>query len=94
MAAFVYEDESVTSYYQKNLTYPYYGRVGLNTGIGLFNLTRMRAFEFSKKIFAIFSAYKRHNLKYGDQCLLNILFHFNPGWTLIFFRRQPNSFNI
>lgn len=80
LAAFAYEieDESV-SYYQKKLTYPYYGTYGLNAGIGLLNLTRMREFEFSDKIIEVFQRYKDHDLHFGDQCLINILFHSYPG---------------
>jgi hypothetical protein len=42
------------------------------------NLTRMRNFKFEEKIYPLYSQYK-YDIPWGDQCLLNIFFHFYPG---------------
>ena len=79
-AGMVAEQEKKTKmgWYEKNATYPYYGKFGLNSGVILMNMTRMREFDFVNKIVTIFNKYK-NQIKWGDQCLLNILFQLNPG---------------
>ena len=47
------------------------------------NLTRMREFKFVDKIYPLFKAYK-YNITWGDQCLLNILFHFHPDKLYVY----------
>ena len=42
------------------------------------NLTRMRAVSMISEIVEIFDKYHQ-NITWGDQCLLNIYFHFHPG---------------
>lgn len=69
--AYEAEDESV-SYYQPSLPYAYYGKTGVNSGVCLLNLTRMRQFGFEEQISEIYEQHKHLPLKYGDQCLLNI----------------------
>ena len=51
---------------------------GLNSGVMLMNLTRMREVKMISKIIDIFDEY-HSNITWGDQCLLNIYFHFYPG---------------
>ncbi|MFK8059703.1 MAG: glycosyltransferase [Polaribacter sp.] len=78
------EDESAyKSYYYKKRLIPFYGKYGLAAGVLLMNLTRMRQFEFSRKIISIYEKYK-NRLKYGDQCILNIFFHFHPDIIYIY----------
>lgn len=71
------EHASLTSY-NDEIGYPYYGKVGINAGVMLMNLTRMRTFGFTEKLYPIFKEYSK-SLKWGDQCLLNILFHSYSG---------------
>lgn len=56
---------------------------GLNSGVMLMNLTRMRQVDMISKIMHIFDEYHM-NITWGDQCLLNIYFHFYPGNCLIY----------
>lgn len=72
------EDPSV-SYYQKELPYPYYGPTGVNTGVCLLNLTRMRMSDFESHIFEIYKSFRSMRLKFGDQCLVNIYLSQYPG---------------
>ncbi|XP_066281573.1 glucoside xylosyltransferase 2-like isoform X1 [Branchiostoma lanceolatum] len=70
-------------WYNRFARHPYYGETGLNSGIMLMNLTRLRAFHFQNKIIPYYKEYKM-KLTWGDQDLLNILFHFYPERLLVF----------
>jgi UDP-xylose:glucoside alpha-1,3-xylosyltransferase len=72
-------EEEFQGWYNRFARHPYYGKLGLNSGVMLMNLTRMREFEFSSKIIPLYEIYK-YNITWGDQCLLNIMFHFFPGF--------------
>lgn len=59
----------------------------------LMNLTRMRKFKYkndlipvpmnwSDMLLPLYKKYK-YNITWGDQDLLNIIFHYNPGIILI-----------
>ena len=72
-----HEDPNM-GWYNRFARHPYYGKLGLNSGVMLMNLTRMRAFKFVDKFYPLYQTYK-YNITWGDQCLLNIFFHFNPG---------------
>ena len=52
--------------------------IGLNSGVMLMNLTRMRQVNMVSKIMDIFDEYHL-NITWGDQCLLNIYFSVHPG---------------
>jgi UDP-xylose:glucoside alpha-1,3-xylosyltransferase len=83
LAALASEHEDANmGWYNRFARHPYYGQLGLNSGVMLMNLTRMREFEFVDKIYPLYDTYK-YNITWGDQCLLNILFHFHPGTTHI-----------
>ena len=58
---------------------PYYGEYGLNAGIMLMNLTRIRAYQpgFQKSLLEIMDKYKSR-LYLADQDILNIFFSFHP----------------
>ena len=75
-------------WYNRYGRHPYYGRTGLNSGVMLMNLTRLRLARFSAgdKKSLTWSAYivwlYHHyagKITWGDQDLLNIAFHFHPG---------------
>ncbi|CAF0713883.1 unnamed protein product [Brachionus calyciflorus] len=70
-------EEANMGWYNRFARHPYYGKLGLNSGVMLMNLTRMREFEFVNKIYPLYQIYK-YNITWGDQCLLNILFKFHP----------------
>lgn len=72
-----HEDKNM-GWYNRFARHPYYGELGLNSGVMLMNLTRMRESHFVDKIHPLYEKYK-YNITWGDQCLLNILFHFHPG---------------
>lgn len=74
-----HEDPNM-GWYNRFARHPYYGQLGLNSGVMLMNLTRMREFKFVDKFFPLYQTYK-YNITWGDQCLLNIFFHFHPGKT-------------
>ncbi len=65
-------------WYNRFGRHPYYGLTGLNSGVMLMNLTRMRAFDWTNKIVPLYREYKT-KITWGDQDLINILFHFHPG---------------
>ena len=51
---------------------------GVNSGVMLMNLTRMRAFKWQDYIIPFYQEYKL-KITWGDQDLINIIFHFHPG---------------
>ncbi len=80
-----HEDPNM-GWYNRFARHPFYGKMGLNSGVMLMNLTRMREFQFTSKFFPLYLEYK-YNITWGDQCLLNILFHYHPGlWILLSIR--------
>ncbi|XP_072162818.1 glucoside xylosyltransferase 1-like [Diadema setosum] len=64
-------------WYNRFARHPYYGETGMNSGVMLMNLTRMRNFGWSQKIVPYYHEYKL-KITWGDQDLINILFHFYP----------------
>ncbi|KAK9732280.1 Glycosyl transferase family 8 [Popillia japonica] len=77
-----HEDPNV-GWYNRFARHPYYGKLGVNSGVMLMNLTRMRAFEWVDYVIPI---YKRYKLKitWGDQDIINIIFHFHPDKLYIY----------
>ncbi|CAF1085840.1 unnamed protein product [Adineta ricciae] len=71
-----HEDPSM-GWYNRFARHPYYGSMGLNSGVMLMNLTRMRQADMISKIMNIFDEF-RLNITWGDQCLLNIYFNYHP----------------
>ena len=65
-------------YNRPNIGYPTVAPNGINSGVLLMNLTRMRDFLFVDKIVRIYEQYKRL-IKFFDQDLLNIIGYYNPG---------------
>lgn len=53
-------------YHHHRHNIPYYGSQGLNAGVGLYNLTKMRESNFSKSLDSIFEEYLNRT-KYADQ---------------------------
>ena len=70
-------------WYNRFARHPYYGKLGLNSGVMLMNLSRMREANFVDKMYNIYTEYK-YNITWGDQCLLNIYFYFNPEKLFVY----------
>uniref|UniRef100_T1JBB4 Uncharacterized protein n=1 Tax=Strigamia maritima TaxID=126957 RepID=T1JBB4_STRMM len=84
MAAMTPEHEDyATGWYNRFARHPYYQPLGVNSGVMLMNLTRMRLFEWQKKIIPIYTEYK-YKLTWGDQDIINILFFFYPDKVYIY----------
>ena len=71
-------EEKALSWYPRFARHPFYGKNGMNSGVMLMNLTRMRGFDWTKKILEAYHKYKL-SITWGDQDLLNIVFHDHPG---------------
>ncbi|XP_061901898.1 glucoside xylosyltransferase 2 isoform X2 [Entelurus aequoreus] len=81
-------------WYSRFARHPFYGVSGVNSGVMLMNLTRIRSTLFKNSLIAgglswadlihpLYQKYKNH-ITWGDQDLLNIIFHYNPECLFIF----------
>ncbi|KAM4741104.1 glucoside xylosyltransferase 2 [Anableps anableps] len=81
-------------WYSRFARHPFYGVTGVNSGVMLMNLTRIRRTLFKSSLIAdglswegllhpLYQKYKNH-ITWGDQDLLNIIFHYNPESLFIF----------
>lgn len=52
--------------------------LGVNSGVMLMNLTRMREFHWVDYVIPIYKKYKL-KITWGDQDIINIIFHFHSG---------------
>lgn len=59
---------------------------GLNSGVMLMNLTRMREFDWINRLNPVLEKY-RIALTWGDQDIINIIFHYHPGNSAIQFKK-------
>lgn len=75
-------------WYGDNAKHSFVHPRGINSGVMLMNLTRMRQVSWEDDLVEIYRRNKR-KLVYGDQDLLNIYFHDHPGRLYIF----PCSWN-
>lgn len=82
-------EEPRIAWYNRFARHPFYGRTGINSGVMLMNMTRMRSMFFKNDMTSVglrweellmplLQKYKL-NMTWGDQDLLNIIFHHNPG---------------
>ncbi|CAL4152259.1 unnamed protein product [Meganyctiphanes norvegica] len=84
MAAMAPEHEDLaTGWYNRFAKHPYYGRLGVNSGVMLMNLTRLRAFSWEEYVVPIYKEYKLQ-ITWGDQDIINIIFHYHPDKLYIF----------
>ncbi|GLH01971.1 Uncharacterized protein GBIM_08026 [Gryllus bimaculatus] len=72
-----------TGWYNRFARHPYYGKLGVNSGVMLMNLTRMRAFQWTAYVIPIYKEYKL-KITWGDQDIINIIFHFHPEKLYIY----------
>ncbi|MCJ8736068.1 hypothetical protein PDJAM_G00254610 [Pangasius djambal] len=95
MAAMAPEhEEPRIAWYNRFARHPYYGKTGVNSGVMLMNMTRIRAKRFkndmttvdlrwAELLMPLLQKYKL-NITWGDQDLLNIIFHYNPESLFVF----------
>ncbi|XP_069759206.1 glucoside xylosyltransferase 1-like isoform X2 [Narcine bancroftii] len=87
-------DEPRIGWYNRFARHPYYGKTGVNSGVMLMNMSRIRKKYFKNDmttarlkwedlLLPLFKKYKL-NITWGDQDLLNIVFHYNPESLFIF----------
>ncbi|MED6245042.1 Glucoside xylosyltransferase 1 [Ataeniobius toweri] len=87
-------EEPRIAWYSRFARHPFYGRTGINSGVMLMNMTRMRSTFFKNDmtpvglrweelLMPLLQKYKL-NITWGDQDLLNIIFHHNPEFLLEF----------
>ncbi|XP_073798549.1 glucoside xylosyltransferase 1 isoform X4 [Danio rerio] len=87
-------EEPRMGWYNRFARHPYYGKTGVNSGVMLINMTRIRHTHFKNDLSAmdlswsdllmpLLNKYKL-NITWGDQDLLNIIFHYNPESLLVF----------
>ncbi|KAL4604840.1 glucoside xylosyltransferase 1 [Arapaima gigas] len=88
-----HEDPRI-AWYNRFARHPYYGKTGLNSGVMLMNMTRIREKHFKNDmtsfalpwedlLMPLLQKYKL-NITWGDQDLLNIIFHYNPESLFVF----------
>ncbi|CAL8318533.1 unnamed protein product [Lota lota] len=87
-------EEPRVAWYNRFARHPFYGVAGLNSGVMLMNMTRIRSAYFKNDMTSVglrweellmplLQKYKL-NITWGDQDLLNIIFHYNPDYLLEF----------
>lgn len=81
-------------WYSRFARHPFYGATGVNSGVMLMNLTRIRKQQFKNNMIPagltweemlhpLYQKYKNY-ITWGDQDLLNIIFYFNPENLFVF----------
>lgn len=70
--------EESGSVYDEKKGHPYYGTNGVNSGVMLMDLKKMREINWEKEIQQIYVEY-RSKIPYGDQDLMNIYFNSRPN---------------
>ncbi|XP_053319361.1 glucoside xylosyltransferase 1 isoform X2 [Spea bombifrons] len=87
-------EEPRIGWYNRFARHPYYGKTGINSGVMLMNMTRIRRKYFKNDmttallrwediLMPLLKKYKL-NITWGDQDLLNIIFSQNPESLFIF----------
>jgi UDP-xylose:glucoside alpha-1,3-xylosyltransferase len=77
------------SWYPQNASFPFYGSFGLNTGVKLMNLTRMRSVNYQQELMDISRKYEKQ-LMWVDQDIVNIYFERHPEQIF----EMPCEFNF
>uniref|UniRef100_A0A4W3HI73 UDP-D-xylose:beta-D-glucoside alpha-1,3-D-xylosyltransferase n=1 Tax=Callorhinchus milii TaxID=7868 RepID=A0A4W3HI73_CALMI len=81
-------------WYSRFARHPFYGAAGVNSGVMLMNLTRIRnkvfknsmiptGLKWDELLYPLYHKYKNY-ITWGDQDLLNIIFHYNPECLYVF----------
>lgn len=87
-------EEPRIGWYNRFARHPYYGRTGINSGVMLMNMTRIRTKYFKNDMTAVALSWEeilmpllqkyKLNITWGDQDLLNVIFHYNPETLYVF----------
>ncbi|KAM9807697.1 glucoside xylosyltransferase 1-like [Neosynchiropus ocellatus] len=87
-------EEPRIGWYNRFGRHPYYGKTGINSGVMLMNMTRLRERLFKNDMTSVTLRWKeilvpllqkyKLNITWGDQDLLNIIFHHNPESLYVF----------
>ncbi|XP_028814088.1 glucoside xylosyltransferase 1 isoform X2 [Denticeps clupeoides] len=87
-------EEPRIAWYNRFARHPYYGKTGVNSGVMLMNMTRIRATYFKNDMTSIPLSWEdllmpllqkyKLNITWADQDLLNIIFHHNPERLYVF----------
>lgn len=84
IAGLAYESEDFSSnWYYRFAQHPYYPPYGLNSGVMLMNLTKMRQFDWIKRTEEIYRNF-RNKIVWGDQDIINIIFSENQDRIHLF----------
>lgn len=67
-------EDFATGWYNRFARHPFVEPLGVNSGVMLMNLTRMRNYNWDQYLEPIYDKY-RLNIVWGDQDIINILFH-------------------
>lgn len=79
IAAMAPEHEDYSAgWYNRFAKHPFVQPLGVNSGVMLMNLTRMRAFRWDKYLQPVLNEYKLE-IVWGDQDIINIIFHYHRG---------------
>ncbi|XP_013135812.1 PREDICTED: glucoside xylosyltransferase 1 isoform X2 [Papilio polytes] len=70
------DDNPNVSWYPRFAKHPFYGKYGLNSGVMLMNLTRMRSFGWVEYVTPVMLKWKLY-IPWGDQDIINIIFHYH-----------------
>uniref|UniRef100_UPI0037E7B778 glucoside xylosyltransferase 1-like isoform X2 n=1 Tax=Semicossyphus pulcher TaxID=241346 RepID=UPI0037E7B778 len=87
-------EEPRIGWYNRFARHPYYGKTGINSGVMLMNMARLRenffkndmttvALKWDEILMPLLQKYKL-NITWGDQDLLNIIFNQNPESLYVF----------
>ncbi|KAM6937132.1 glucoside xylosyltransferase 1 [Xenentodon cancila] len=81
-------EEPRIGWYNRFARHPYHGKTGINSGVMLMNMTRLREKSFKNDMTAVALRWEeillpllqkyKLNITWGDQDLLNIIFYHNP----------------
>jgi len=72
-----------TGWYNRFARHPYYGELGINSGVMLMNLTRMRMFHWEDYLLPVLKEFKL-KITWGDQDIINIIFHYHPECVYLY----------
>ncbi|KAL0819616.1 hypothetical protein ABMA28_007698 [Loxostege sticticalis] len=83
ISAMTLEDDNPNiSWYPRFAKHPFYGKYGLNSGVMLMNLTRMRTFGWVDYATPIMLKWKLY-IPWGDQDIINIIFHYHENAVFV-----------
>jgi UDP-xylose:glucoside alpha-1,3-xylosyltransferase len=84
MAAAAPESEDyAVGWYNRFAKHPFVAPLGINSGVMLMNLTRLRDFRWETFLQPVLRKYKL-DIVWGDQDIINIIFHFNTDKLFTF----------